>query len=319
MGDEIVMAERTATQLNQTSSGSLQLQLDVILEALDASQDGIAIWKVNRGVNQTIQDFSLVLINTAGAAAAGQPQQDLIGKPITDVVGSDTSRGLRAVFTKALLQGHGVKDIVPGVDGAGVPGFYENNVVPFGQDLVFATYRDVSESVEEHERLLWLAEHDYLTGMPNRAKLQASLDECVSSCKENGSYFGFVFIDIDYFKNVNDTYGHSVGDALLVNFVKRIRNSLPETAMVARIAGDEFAILLNPVRGEDQFSELMEEVFSAMKRPFVHDEIEISVTCSAGCVLNNGSEHPDEIMRISDKAMYEAKHKGRARYIVQTV
>lgn len=313
------MAERTLKKDNPANSEASQVQLEVILEALDASQDGIAIWKAIRGTNKTILDFRLVLMNAAGAAAAGQPQSDLIGKPLADVVGSDTSRGLRAVFTKALLQGHGIKDIVPGVDGTGVHGFYENNVVPFGQDLVFATYRDVSESVEERERLLWLAEHDYLTGMPNRAKLQASLDECVATCKESGSFFGFVFIDIDYFKTVNDTYGHSVGDALLVNFVKRIRHSLPETALVARIAGDEFAILLNTVKGEEQLRELMEEVFSSMSRPFVHDEIEISITCSAGCVLNDGSEHPDEIMRISDKAMYEAKHKGRARYIVQTI
>ena len=156
----------------------------------------------------------MVLMNSAGAAVAGQSQQDLLGKPLGDVVGPDTSMGLRTVFTRALMQGNGIKDIVPGVDGAGVPGFYENTVVPFGQDLVFATYRDVSESVEERERLLWLSEHDYLTGMPNRSKLQASLDECVSSCKKNKSFFGFVFIDIDYFKNVNDTYGHSVGDAL---------------------------------------------------------------------------------------------------------
>ena len=313
------MSANQVSQNQPATTEALQLQLDVILDALNSSQDGIAIWKAIRGSNKTILDFSLVLMNTAGAAAAGKPQQDLIGKPLTDVVGHETSMGLRTVFTKALLQGHGIKDIIPGFDGNGVHGFYENSVVPFGQDLVFATYRDVSESVEERERLLWLAEHDYLTGMPNRAKLQASLVECVSSCKETGSFFGFVFIDIDYFKNVNDTYGHSVGDALLVNFVKRIRHSLPETALVARIAGDEFAILLRTVKDEKQLRELMDEVFSAMARPFVHHEIEMSITCSAGCVLNDGSAHPDEIMRISDKAMYEAKHKGRARYIVQTV
>ena len=313
------MSANQVSQNQPATSEALQLQLDVILEALDSSQDGIAIWKAIRGQNQSILDFSLVLMNTAGAAAAGKPQQDLLGKPLTDVVGRDTSMGLRTLFTKALVQGHGIKDIVPGVDGAGVHGFYENNVVPFGQDLVFATYRDVSESVEERERLLWLAEHDYLTGMPNRAKLQACLDECVATCKESGTFFGFVFIDIDYFKTVNDTYGHSVGDSLLVNFVKRIRHSLPETALVARIAGDEFAILIKTVKDEKQLRELMDEVFAAMARPFVHHEIEMSITCSAGCVLNDGSANPDEIMRISDKAMYEAKHNGRARFIVQTV
>jgi diguanylate cyclase (GGDEF)-like protein len=318
-GDETKMAERTVPPANPGTPESSQLPLDVILEALDASEDGIAIWKVIRGVNQTVQDYALVLMNDAGASVAGKPKQELIGKTLTAVVGVETSVGLRALFSRALSEGRGVKEIVPTFDEGAVRGAYENTVVPFGKDLVFATYRDVSESVEERERLIWLSEHDYLTGIPNRSKLQASLDECVSTCKQTGSLFGFVFIDIDYFKNVNDTYGHGVGDALLVNFVKRIRHSLPETALVARISGDEFAILLKTLKGEEQLRELMNEVFSSMARPFVHDEIEISVTCSAGCVLNDGSEHPDEIMRISDKAMYEAKHKGRARYVVQTV
>lgn len=313
------MAEFSTVPSNSRGSESLQSKLEVILDALDSSQDGIAIWKVIRGINQTVRDFELVLINAAGAAKAGQPQLDLIGKTLTAVVGIDTAINLRTLFSRALKEGRGLKEIVPGIDANGVHGSYENSVVPFGNDLVFATYRDVSESVEERERLLWLSEHDYLTGMPNRAKLQTSLEECVSSSEENGTYFGFVFIDIDNFKNVNDTYGHGVGDALLVNFVKRIRHSLPDTALVARISGDEFAILLKTLKSEAQLHELMNEVFTAMARPFIHDDIEISITCSAGCLLNNGSVDPNEIMRLSDKAMYEAKHNGRARFIVHTL
>lgn len=300
-------------------ANKLQLQLDVILEALDASHDGIAIWKVIRGFNQTIQDFSLVLINSAGASAAGRPQKELIGKSLTDVVGLDTAVNLRSLFTNALTIKTDTKEIVPGETANGERGYYENTVVPFGDDLVFATYRDVSNSEKEHARLVWLSEHDYLTGMPNRKKLQESLLECLSDCKENSLLFGFVFIDIDFFKDVNDTYGHGVGDALLVNFVKRIRHSLPESALVARISGDEFAILMRNIKGEHQMRELMDEVFSALERPFVHDEIEISINCSAGCVLNDGSESPEEILRRSDQAMYEAKRNGRSRYVVQTV
>jgi diguanylate cyclase (GGDEF)-like protein len=191
--------------------------------------------------------------------------------------------------------------------------------VPFGKDLVFATFRDVTEVEREHTRLLWLAEHDFLTGMPNRAKLQESLAESVTLAREKGCLTGFVFIDIDHFKNVNDTYGHDAGDAVLVNFVKRIRNSLPSSAFVARIAGDEFAVLLNELERESQLKELMEEVFAAMQRPFKRDEIDIPITCSAGCVLTDGSAHPDEIMRIADKAMYRAKFEGRNRFLVEPI
>ena len=162
-------------------------------------------------------------------------------------------------------------------------------------------------------------EHDFLTGMPNRAKLESALAHSISRARESNSLLSFVFIDIDYFKTVNDKYGHDVGDALLVNFVKRIRNSLPETSLVARIAGDEFAILIQDVKGEAHMRELMDEVFSAMKRPFTHESLELAITCSAGCALADGSQHPAEVVRVADKIMYQAKSEGRNRYLVTTV
>jgi diguanylate cyclase (GGDEF)-like protein len=128
-----------------------------------------------------------------------------------------------------------------------------------------------------------------------------------------------VFIDIDHFKTVNDTFGHETGDALLVNFVKRIRNSLPEGALVARISGDEFAILIEQLREEAHFRELMEEVFASMQRPFRSGEVETSITCSAGCFLSDGTTDPEEIMRIADRTMYQAKHEGRNRYLVESM
>ena len=129
----------------------------------------------------------------------------------------------------------------------------------------------------------------------------------------------WLMADIDHFKAVNDTFGHETGDDLLINFVKRIQNSLPEGALVARISGDEFAVLLEQLREEAHLRELMEEVFAAMQRPFRRGEIETSITCSAGCVLTDGKTDPAEIMRIADKTMYQAKFEGRNRYLVESI
>ena len=300
-------------------SKARQAQLDLIGEALDASDDGFAIWKSVRAPDQSVENFTLVLMNKTGADKAGHSQLELLGKLLTEVVPEVDAKGLHALFEKALKKGHSVKDIVPVMAPDGLPGAFENTVVPFGKDLVFATYRDVSAIEREHTRLLWLAEHDFLTGLPSRAKLQESLSDSVALAREKGRLTGFVFIDIDHFKNINDTFGHDVGDTVLVNFAKRIRNSLPENALVARIAGDEFAILIHELEQEAQLKELMDEVFSAMQRPFKRNEVDIPVTCSAGCVLTDGSAHPDEVMRIADKAMYRAKHEGRNRYLVEPI
>jgi diguanylate cyclase (GGDEF)-like protein len=304
---------------NAAVAKSLQAQLDLIGQALDASDDGFAIWKAVATTDGATGDFELVLINSAGAAKALRPQHELVGKRLGEVVDAVSADDLKKLFVRVLNEGRAVRDVVHGFSEERGNGLFENTVVPFGKNLVFTTYRDVTEAEQEHSRLLWISEHDFLTGMPNRSKLQESLAASISAASQKGALLAFVFIDIDHFKNVNDSYGHDVGDALLVNFVKRIRNSLPERALVARISGDEFAILLKEVKSEAQLRDLMDEVFEAMRRPFSHGDLEMSITCSAGCVLSDGSESVDELMRIADKAMYTAKHQGRARFNVETV
>lgn len=306
--------EDSATEL----SDKLHLQLDLIGEALDASQDGFAIWQAVRSEQGEITDFTLVFMNKAGADATGRTPAQLVGLTLKEAVGEEASDGLSKLFTKVLIQGETIKEIVPVHSPAGWSGDYENTAVPLLRDQVLATYRDVSEEQREHGRLVWLTEHDYLTGMPNRAKLQAVLKESVAQASVEDFLIAFVFIDIDHFKNVNDNYGHDVGDELLVNFIKRIRHSLPEGSLVARIAGDEFAIVLKDLKGEEHLVDLMTEVFNSMKRPFSHKDLELEITCSAGCVLTDGSELPDEVMRIADKSMYRAKHEGRNRFLVET-
>ena len=305
--------------LENTDTDEVSLaQLETMHRALNASQDGFAIWKTIANPDGTIRDFMLLVMNAAGAEAVGQPQRNLVGKTLREAVGAKRFEASRILFARALIEGQNLEEVVTTVSVAGVRRTFENTVVPFGVDLVLSTFRDVSEAEEEHSRLSWLAEHDYLTGVPNRAKLEVSLRDKVSESQENGTLMAFVFIDIDHFKTVNDSYGHDVGDALLTNFAKRIHHSLPQRAIVARIAGDEFAILLGNIKGEVQLQDLMQHVFDAMRRPFEHNGLEFSITCTAGCVLSDGSEYPDEIMRTADKAMYEAKHQGRNRFTIET-
>jgi diguanylate cyclase (GGDEF)-like protein len=301
------------------SSSESQKQFELINEALDSSEEGFAIWKPIRAQDQSIEDFTLLLINKTGAQAVGLPQKELTGKILSDIVGDGEPKTLNDLFEKALNLGHSVKELVTYQPNQGPQGVFENSVVPFGKDLVFATFRDVTDQAREQTRLLWLSEHDYLTGLPNRSKLQEALTRNAYLDDSSGLLTGFAFIDIDYFKKVNDTYGHDVGDAVLVNFAKRIRHSLPESAMVARISGDEFGVLLHSIENEGQLSDLMTEVFSAMARPFKRDELEISITCSAGCVLTDGSLPPEEIMRLADKVMYRAKHQGRNQFLVDNI
>jgi diguanylate cyclase (GGDEF)-like protein len=164
--------------------------------------------------------------------------------------------------------------------------------------------------------LNWLAEHDNLTGLTNRRGLDAHLQEALTRTQMTNTLSGFVFIDIDDFKSVNDTYGHDQGDVLLKEFASRVQSSLGEGSLVARLAGDEFAILIESVESEDDLKARLDLVFEGVRRPFELPAETLRITCSAGAALCSGQEQVTEVLRMTDKAMYRAKHDGKNRFTI---
>jgi diguanylate cyclase (GGDEF)-like protein len=195
-------------------------------------------------------------------------------------------------------------------------GAYENTVVPFMHDQVLASFRDVSEARREKERLHWLAEHDNLTGLVNRRGLEAQLQAVLDRTRVVNGLSAFVFIDIDDFKHVNDTYGHDHGDLLLQDFARRVTSALGFDILVARLAGDEFAILIEAVDSADDLRAKLDVIFDTIRQPFDEHPPLLHITCSAGAALCAGQEHVSEVLRIADKAMYRSKHDGKNRYTI---
>lgn len=282
-----------------------------VLTALNASRDGFAIWRALREETGQIATFILDYINEAGAAATQRPPLELQGLLIEEVLGGDQYLGLQALFTQA-VDTHEVQiSVVDVVSERGWDGAFENCVVPMGDDRVVAGFRDISEERREQNRLTWLAEHDHLTGAPNRVALERMLRETLQGARDRNRAAGFVFIDIDDFKNVNDRFGHEAGDKLLVHFVQRLQNAVDSLGEIARIAGDEFAIVLRNVQSMEQFDEVMRAVFQSMQRPFDYLSSDMFITVSAGGVLTRGHEDAFEVMRIADRVMYRVKHEGK--------
>ena len=301
---------------NQEMLDRVDGQLDVMLSALNASRDGFAVWKAIRTGDDEIESYQLEFMNEAGAIATGKSPSELVGQRIEDVVGAEQYLGLFTLFSAALGE-HRTQSKVVEIDSPqGWIGAYENQVIPFSKDEVVASFRDVSEDRREQVRLVWLAEHDHLTGMPNRRSLEHELETVLRHSRERKAFSAFVFIDIDDFKAVNDNHGHEVGDALLINFAKRIRSIVDSGAVVARIAGDEFAIVIDHVDSILAMTRLMEAIFANMRRPFNDELPPVSVTCSAGAVVTDGTQPISEVMRMADRAMYRAKHDGKNRFNV---
>ena len=165
----------------------------------------------------------------------------------------------------------------------------------------------------EHDTL-----HDMLTGLPNRKLFAEHVWTAISRLTRHPEQgYAVLFLDFDDFKRVNDTYGHGVGDELLVAIAERLKHAVRPSDIVARLAGDEFTMLLSNVQGEDDVVQAAERITQAFSKPLELSDQTLSITVSIGIVIGERRyRQPDEILRDADHTMYRAKAAGKARYEV---
>jgi diguanylate cyclase (GGDEF)-like protein/PAS domain S-box-containing protein len=187
-----------------------------------------------------------------------------------------------------------------------------------GTENHVASLTDISELKEAERQISHQAFHDTLTNLPNRALFMEHLNMAIKRGKRRPDYhFSVLYLDIDRFKLVNDSLGHSVGDNLLNAFAERIQNSLRDIDTLARLGGDEFVILLEDIEDQNYASLVAERLQQALKRPFTVNTKEVFAPASFGVVLNTKDyDLPEDIIRDADAAMYHAKEKGRAQFKV---
>ena len=177
-----------------------------------------------------------------------------------------------------------------------------------------ATHEDISDYRRIENRLAYLAHHDELTGLANRALLRERLDEQMERCRQ-GANFALLYLDLDGFKGINDTLGHSAGDQLLKAVGERLQNCIRETDLVARFGGDEFAILQASVEQPTDATELAKRINTAINAPFTLGQIEINIGVTIGIALapKDGSDG-EHLLSNADVALYHAKGVCRGTY-----
>ncbi|HUX67628.1 MAG TPA: diguanylate cyclase [Terriglobales bacterium] len=282
--------------------------------AAESSQDAFYIFECEREPGQgAIRDFRVVYINQPGEAlAACLPGQPGCAR-LSDCPHLAKVERLQATLRRVVETRQAVNEEFALPDGPGLPKWLHHQAVPLG-DGVAVTLRDISERKWEQERLISLAETDSLTGLANRSAFRKRLLHAMEASRRlrQQALLALLYLDIDYFKQINDSLGHAQGDRLLQAFATRLRSCVRSLDSVARLGGDEFTILLENLDGAADAERVVAAIYAALRQPFRLDGNMALVTASIGVAFYHGEEiAPDELLRRADTALYQAKRNGR--------
>lgn len=303
---EVASLEHSLEQMRQTLAATT-ISRDYLDDVLNGMDDAVLV---------TSPDG---LIRTANAAAMSWfgDEAQLAGTPFADLVAPEH----RTAFDLTRLAAEPGETVVRTQRGQTIP--VAINIAPLGRDERSTTsrgnvvvLRDVTERKRAERRIRYLARFDTLTKMPNRMQFQHMLHQAITRTTRQGRGLVLLYIDVDNFKEVNDTFGHETGDRVLETLSERLSRVLPREAVAGRLAGDEFAIFAEGVDGEqarhEQAADLARLVLAEIGRPMHLPDKEIDVTTSIGVALV--PEHADnviDLIRNADAAMYHAKRQGR--------
>jgi diguanylate cyclase (GGDEF)-like protein len=178
-----------------------------------------------------------------------------------------------------------------------------------------ATHEDITERRRVEARIAHLAHHDMLTDLPNRALLRDRLEQAIAAMRQGGRRLAVLMLDLDRFKEINDTLGHSAGDALLKAITRRLRGCIRETDTIARLGGDEFAIVQRASDPAADSIVLATRIQEAIKEPFDLDGHHVLTGASIGiAIAPQDGENPDQLPKNADLALYRAKSEDRGTY-----
>lgn len=275
-------------------SGATEAELGFLKEIVRMLPAGVTVHD-ERG--------DLLLVNDAAAALLGidgsRPSHDLAERQEACV---QALRGGRSVVTEESLQSGAARQVLLTT---------HRPVRLAGRDLLISASSDITEQKNFEDQLFRSAYFDELTGLPSRRVIEHRTNSILSR-DDSGDRFALAFLDIDNFKHINDYYGHSVGDALLVELSKRLGRDLRETDMLSRISGDEFLLLLSPIEGEQEVAEFLQSTLQRLTAPFFIDHSEIFASTSVGVSLYPDHGRSFEVLRQNaDIAMYRIKNSGK--------
>ena len=247
----------------------------------------------------------------------GLTAEDVIGRHVSELLGEDVYREIEGYFVQA-LQGHAVSYQRTRKLADGDSRFIEVKLLPQIGDQgkvlgCFAVTTDITEHKLVQERIQRVAHHDSLTGLPNRLLFNDRLSQAISLAKRDAHQFALLYLDLDRFKAVNDSLGHTAGDELLQAVAARIRRQVRASDTVARVGGDEFTVILSDVARREDAEKVARKIIAAIAAPFQlgSEKHGVDIGTSVGIALYPADAgDADALVKAADAAMYGAKQAG---------
>ncbi len=264
--------------------------------------------------------FHCKAFNRAAEQMENVPRSQVLGQPLDRFFSNRESLEILKIFFHVFRTGEASHFPASYYHTPYVSGWREGFIYKLSNHEVVAIYEDVSEKRALLHQLSHQAHHDALTGLPNRILFKDRAHQAIAQAHRHQTRVAVLFLDLDRFKLINDTLGHTAGDQLLRATGERLVACLREGDTVSRQGGDEFLILLPGMRSEDQVAQVAQKLMNVFQEPFHLHEKEIYITVSLGIALYpTDGEDIENLIKYADTAMYHAKEEGRNRFQFYTL
>ncbi|HEY8606063.1 MAG TPA: EAL domain-containing protein [Noviherbaspirillum sp.] len=282
--------------------------------ATEGAKEGFFMWSPIYGKGDSIVDYEMVDCNERGASFYGLTRKDLIGSRLRQLYSGPLLQELLGVVTNVVEHGFHEEEYKTRSDTKLDATWINRRFVRAGENIA-VTIRDIGERKQLEQEKSVLAEQDTLTALPNRHWLSRYLPLALERAGREGRFLATLFVDLDKFKIVNDSWGHSTGDQLLQAVAHRMQTVLRPDDRIARFGGDEFIVLLENIEREANAAEVAQRIVDALAQPFHIHRQEFLIGTSIGISLypRDGQE-AETLIRNADIAMYNAKADIGMRY-----
>jgi diguanylate cyclase (GGDEF)-like protein len=305
-----ILDRRVQEQLRKINE-RLEQERDRFHAAVESSMDCFFLCEAVRSPKCDIEDFVFTYLNKNVEKMVALPRTALIGRRMCEVLPVNRTLGLFARYREVVLTGRPLEHEFSIRDKNVLSSWIRIQAVKLG-DGVAITASDITARKLNEQQIIHSASHDPLTGLLNRTLLRERITHAIELSSRNHTSTAVFFLDLDGFKQINDSLGHRTGDNLLIQVAARLRAAIRSTDSVIRLGGDEFVVVIPGLANPCDAQPFGEKLVAAMQQPVWVEGLALEITCSIGGALYPGAAtNVDDLLAKADIALYDAKHHGK--------